>query len=122
MEFRKRASAIILKDDQILMVKIADQGKSWWCLPGGTIEPGETPQQAIVRELSEELNLMVNPRKQIYQSPLPDEPGIDYGILIDLPPHDPSIGIDQLVIAWAWFPIHEVEHSWQVLEVKKALG
>ncbi|MGD8863603.1 MAG: NUDIX domain-containing protein [Myxococcales bacterium] len=30
-----------------------------WCLPGGRIEPGETPEQAAVREAAEETGLQV---------------------------------------------------------------
>jgi ADP-ribose pyrophosphatase YjhB (NUDIX family) len=118
---RARASAVVLRDGQILMVQIEDQGVSWWCLPGGTIEPGETTEQAVVRELREELNVEVVPRRRLYAAPLPDEAGTDYGILVDLHTDTPTLGIDPMVVDWAWRPLHQVDDSWQVDEVRKTL-
>ena len=49
-------AALIVKDNKIFAAKRAYgflKGK--WELPGGKIEAGETPEQAIVREIKEEL-------------------------------------------------------------------
>ena len=118
---RERASAVILRENQILMVRISDKGGSWWCLPGGAIQPGETPEQAAVRELQEELNLETRPRRSLYESPMPDGGGTDHGVLMDAPVDEPSLGVVPVVAEWAWPPLDAVDDSWQVEEVRKAL-
>lgn len=55
MDQRDSAFAIILHSRHVLLVKARD--KSNWQLPGGRLERGETPAQAVVREVREETGL-----------------------------------------------------------------
>lgn len=50
------ADALIVENGKVLLVQ---QKQPWvyglWGFPGGHLEPGETPQEAVVREIQEEL-------------------------------------------------------------------
>jgi 8-oxo-dGTP diphosphatase len=50
-------SIVILDDNRILLQQRADF--RYWSLPGGRIEPGETHEEAAVREVLEEIGLQV---------------------------------------------------------------
>ena len=48
------------RQGRLLMIQRGhDPGAGLWSIPGGRIEPGETDEQAVVRELLEETNLQV---------------------------------------------------------------
>lgn len=50
-------AAIIIHNDQIFATQRGyGEFKDGWEFPGGKMEPGETPQQALVREIREELD------------------------------------------------------------------
>lgn len=60
------AAAIILKDKKILLAKRTAYTKAYphyWNCPGGRADPGETPEQAAVREVKEEIGLDFTPTR-----------------------------------------------------------
>lgn len=66
----KVVAAILKKEDKILIAK-KREGKplaGLWEFPGGKIEEGETPEESIIRELMEELNIKVRVNEYVGES------------------------------------------------------
>ena len=57
-------AAIIKKDNQILTTKRGyGEFINMWEFPGGKIEPNETKEEALIREITEELDCTIKPTK-----------------------------------------------------------
>lgn len=59
-------TAVVDRHNRVLMTKLGDYAKKRfgdyaWVLPGGSVEPDESPSQAAVRELQEETGLVLAP-------------------------------------------------------------
>ena len=60
VKFHITVKGIVVLDNKILLlkrVKPSTDGLGFWELPGGGLEHGETPDQALIRELKEETGL-----------------------------------------------------------------
>ncbi|MFT4532358.1 MAG: 8-oxo-dGTP diphosphatase [Candidatus Saccharimonadales bacterium] len=53
--YRVAVKAIVIRDRKVLLVM--DDGDTAWCLPGGGIDHGENLEQALRRELAEEVGI-----------------------------------------------------------------
>ncbi|HWB11643.1 MAG TPA: NUDIX domain-containing protein [Pirellulales bacterium] len=70
---RRGAVAVIRQSDRLLVIRRSQHvvAPGAYCFPGGGIEPGESNEAAIVRELKEELNVDVVPVRQVWWSLTP---------------------------------------------------
>lgn len=60
---RRAARAIIIKDNKIIVTHRNKFGMQYYMLPGGGVDYGETPEQALYREMAEEVCVTIaNPR------------------------------------------------------------
>ena len=67
---RRGAVAVIVREGRLLLIRRSQHviAPGLFCFPGGGIEPGESEQQAVVRELQEELGCAVTPRERLWES------------------------------------------------------
>lgn len=58
------ACLVAQREEKLLLVRVRDN--QHWYLPGGKVEPGELPEQALQRELLEELGVVIEPQSVRY--------------------------------------------------------
>jgi 8-oxo-dGTP diphosphatase len=96
---RRRAAAVIIRDGRLLMVRERGtgpagrhDGQEYWTLPGGGIEPGESPEDAVAREVAEEVGLVVRSARYLYDVPHPS--GWTACFEATVAPGEPALGVD----------------------------
>jgi len=79
---RKRMGAgVLLSDSQGRVLLVEPAYKPDWEIPGGTVEAGESPYAAAVRELKEELGLRVSPGPLLVVDWVPPQPDRTEGLM-----------------------------------------
>jgi 8-oxo-dGTP diphosphatase len=109
-----RGQCIIHRGSQILMVKHHMNDDEWWCLPGGGVEPQETPEETVLRELEEECCV----RGQIVNQTghVTDGSGIEtITFLVEIGSQEPHMGSDpefkqddQILVELRWLTLAEI--------------
>jgi len=65
--------AVIVRDGCFLVIRRSRYvvAPGWYCFPGGGIEAGESEEEALVREIREELGAEICPVRRIWRSTTP---------------------------------------------------
>lgn len=62
-----RAVAIFIDQDRILLMERIKNGDHYFVFPGGRIEVGETPEEAVKREAHEEISLRITQVEPLFE-------------------------------------------------------
>ncbi len=111
---KQAVAAIIRQDDKILLCKRSlqaanQQGK--WENAGGKVEENETPEEAIVREIKEELGVDFTIDKRVYEDEFESEDDIYQVIIFS----GSIVGVPKAMIEIEtsevkWFEMSELEN------------
>jgi 8-oxo-dGTP diphosphatase len=124
---RPRAFAAVINKDQILMTKHIFPDKTFWTLPRGGLEIGETFEEAVVREVKEEVNLDVEVLEYLFSSQYSGGEERCYLVrLLDgkvpLLGFDPELDCDQQTLSEVkWHSIESMKHDLHVSKVIEAM-
>jgi 8-oxo-dGTP diphosphatase len=76
---------VVLIDGRVVLIRRGKEPlRGRWVIPGGTVELGETLQEALVREMREETGLVVRPRDVVlvFDRIQRDGPTVEYHYVI----------------------------------------
>jgi 8-oxo-dGTP diphosphatase len=106
---------VITDGESVLLIKRkGDPFSGYWALPGGFIDPGETPEEAAKRELQEETGVDIGGIKMSYVGKFDDlnrdprmENVVSYAYMAKIPHVDAQAGDD--ASAAVWVPIEKLK-------------
>jgi mutator protein MutT len=64
---------VLVREERLLVIRRSQlvRAPGRYCFPGGGMEPGETEEQTLIRELQEELGVSVQPVQRLHRSVTP---------------------------------------------------
>lgn len=118
---RKAVRAIIIRDKHLLVMFRNKFGQKYYTLVGGGIDPGETPEQALAREVREEAGLNISNPQLVYIEDAGKPFGIQYVFVCDadgaevaLHPHSEEAKINTLgqnLYTPGWLPFDKLAQA-----------
>src|SRR5687768_2273179 len=120
-------SGVLFRDGGHRILLVEPVYKDYWELPGGAVDADESPYDAAVRELKEELGLSVTPGRLLVVDWVPPRTGRTEGVMFVydggvLDPTDAAgiqLPADELR-SWAWSTLPEAQQRLSPLLARRA--
>lgn len=90
---RMAARAIIIENGRLLVMRRNKYGSEYYTLVGGRVSEGETPEQALIREVREETTLVVTAARLVYTEDHPSPYNAQAIYLCTVAPHA-AVGLE----------------------------
>ena len=125
---RVAAYGVCINDDEILLARWLGPNGKRWILPGGGIDHGEHPHDAVIREFEEETGFEVEVLRLIgIDSELREEVDRDYHALrimyeVRIVGGELRYEVDGTTDLAQWFPVADIGQLDRVPSVDTALG
>ncbi len=124
---RKRmAACVLLRDPAGRVLLVEPSYKDYWELPGGCVEADESPYDAAVRELSEELGIRITPGRLLIADWVPASPQRTEGVIFMFDggflhaAAAAQIRLDQdELLSWAWCTAAEADARLPGLQARR---
>lgn len=99
-ELREAASAALFRGSDVLIIRRAFAPlEGHWSLPGGRLEPGETPETCMRRELMEELGLAIGDARAVTRL---ETPGFRLTVFAANLPAETALTPNGEIAGWRW--------------------
>lgn len=118
---RQAARAIVIRDGNILLIHRNKFGKEYFTLPGGGIEPGESAEQTLARELVEECSMRLVSARHVFTESVSDMLGVQFMYLCEVEGDTPRLQSDsteaklnamgQNLYTPLWYPLDDFAHA-----------
>jgi 8-oxo-dGTP diphosphatase len=118
---RQAARAVIIHQNKLLVIKRNKFGKEYYILPGGGVQAGETPEQALMRELAEETGVNISTGRPVFVEEAGAPYGTQYIYLCEYAGGEPRLSPDseeakihalgQNLYIPEWLPLEKLEQA-----------
>lgn len=88
---RQAVRAIVVRDGYLLVIHRNKFGQEYYTLPGGGIDPGETAEHALFREIDEETSMTISHPRLVITEDAGDPFGMQFVYLCDYVDGEPRL-------------------------------